>query len=120
MLLHLEHEATTLPVDLEGMVDLGKVLGVEGDIHHRADDLRHPADPGFPGLPFLLFLLFGYGHLCLLGLAGSERFGAAHDFHQFLGDRRLAHLVAQQREVLDQFAGIIGGVAHGDHPSGLL
>lgn len=41
--------------------------------------------------------------------------GAAHDVHQFLGDRGLPGLVVIQRHLLDELAGVSRRTVHGGH-----
>src|SRR5438034_729907 len=100
-------------VDLERVVDLRQILPLEDDVDDGTDDLVDAAGSRLLRLFLFLFRFLRDCHWCLL--AGGQRFGAAHDFAQFFGDGRLPHLVAQQRQVLDQLACIIGRVAHRDH-----
>src|SRR5690606_10440017 len=51
---------------------------------------------------------------------GSDRGGAAHDLGNFLGDRRLAGLVVDQLQVVDQLVGVVGGGLHRHHARGML
>src|ERR1035437_8894367 len=46
-------------------------------------------------------------------LSRAERFGAAHDFHDFGGDRVLAGPVHDATEVLSEFVGVLSGGGHG-------
>src|SRR5579863_1566883 len=48
-----------------------------------------------------------------ISLSRAERFGAAHDFHDFGGDRVLAGPVHDSTEVLSEFVGVVGGRGHG-------
>src|SRR5438874_3924034 len=50
-----------------------------------------------------------------LPLSGAHGLGAAHDFHQLGGDAGLADLVRVKRQRVDQVAGGVGRVLHGDH-----
>src|ERR671934_1301382 len=50
-----------------------------------------------------------------IGLRSHQRFGAGDNFHDLLGDLRLAGTVHLEREVLDDLAGVLRGVAHGGH-----
>ena len=114
VLLHFEDKAALLAaVDLERVVDLRQILPLEDDVDDGTDDLVDAAGSRLLRLFLFLFRFLRDCHWCLL--AGGQRFGAAHDFAQFFGDGRLPHLVAQQRQVLDQLACIIGRVAHRDH-----
>src|ERR1700689_1058786 len=49
-----------------------------------------------------------------------ERRGAGDDLHQLCRDRRLPHLVRGEGQVFDEFACVIGRVAHRNHSCGLL
>src|SRR5262245_51830630 len=49
-----------------------------------------------------------------------ERFGAAHDVEQLLGDLFLAGLVVLDREDLDHLLGVRGRGFHGGHPRAVL
>src|ERR1700675_1173354 len=46
--------------------------------------------------------------------------GAADNFDDLLGDRRLAHFVHVQGKGFDHFAGVLGGGFHGGHARGVV
>src|SRR3954468_577008 len=50
----------------------------------------------------------------------SDGCSAAHDFRQFLGDGRLARLVVDEREVVDDAGGVLARRLHRDHARRLL
>src|SRR3954447_10556463 len=50
----------------------------------------------------------------------GQRFCAGDDFHDLLGDLRLARAVHLQSQVLDELAGVLGGVAHRGHARAVL
>src|SRR3954468_6967204 len=50
----------------------------------------------------------------------DQRLGAGDDFHDLLGDLRLALAVHLQGQVLDQVARVLGGVAHRGHARAVL
>ena len=56
----------------------------------------------------------------VLEAASSDRRGAADDLGQFLGDRCLARLVVDQRQLVDDVGGVVGGGLHRHHARRLL
>src|SRR5258706_12540402 len=52
--------------------------------------------------------------------SASAGLGAGRDLDHFAGDVRLANLVVGKRVVLDEGLGIVGRIAHRDHPARLL
>src|SRR6476619_2001889 len=50
----------------------------------------------------------------------SARVGAGRDLDHLAGDVGLADLVVRDRQVLDEFLGVLGGALHRHHPAGLL
>src|SRR5687768_177030 len=52
--------------------------------------------------------------------SGSERFGAADDLGDLLGDLRLARTVVRATEHVEHLAGVIGRVLHGRAAGALL
>src|ERR1039458_8949008 len=62
--------------------------------------------------PVSRMVLSGAMVICF-SLSRAERFGAAHDFHNFGGDRVLAGSVHNARQVLAQLVGVIGRRGHG-------
>src|SRR3954469_5995306 len=53
-------------------------------------------------------------------IGASDGCSAAHDFRQFLGDRRLARLVVDEREVVDDARRVLARRLHRDHARRLL
>src|SRR5437867_263426 len=53
-------------------------------------------------------------------LSGSYRRGAADDLRYFLGDPRLAVLVVDERELVDERLGVVGSGLHRHHARALL
>src|SRR5579875_766717 len=58
--------------------------------------------------------------LCVFSLSASDALGARDDFHDLLGDLRLARPVHLERQVVDQGAGVVRGVLHRGHPCTVL
>src|SRR2546426_7246631 len=52
--------------------------------------------------------------------SASARLSAGRDLDHLAGDVGLANLVVRQRVVLDELVGIVGRVAHRDHPARFL
>src|ERR1039458_8522715 len=57
-------------------------------------------------------VVFSGAMVICFSLSRAERFGAAHDFHDFGGDRVLAGPVHDATEVLSEFVGVVGGRRH--------
>src|SRR5580692_9591742 len=58
-------------------------------------------------------VVFSGAMVICFSLSRAERFGAAHDFHDFGGDRVLASPVHDATEVLAEFVGVLRGRGHG-------
>src|SRR5580693_2494579 len=57
-------------------------------------------------------VVFSGAMVICFSLSRAERFGAAHDFHDFGGDRVLSGPVHDATEVLAEFIGVLGGRGH--------
>ena len=112
VLLHLEHEraglvlvllvAVALQVHLEGVVDLGQLVG-ERDLDHDSLDLLDGADVAV-ALGLLLFCLRSSFHSSPWL---TKSFGPGDDLHDLLRDLRLPLAVRGEREVVDQLGGVV-------------
>src|ERR1700689_339867 len=58
-------------------------------------------------------VVFSGAMVICFSLSRAERFGAAHDFHDFGGDRVLAGPVHDATEVLAELVGVVGSGGHG-------
>ena len=111
VLLHLDHQrrvavlSPSAALDLERVVDVGQLARRELDIDHGARDLDH---------------LTGRHRSVSLLCLSRQGFGPGGDLDHLAGDGGLARLVVDEGQVLDELVGVVGRVAHGDHPGALL
>jgi hypothetical protein len=64
--------------------------------------------------------LVSFSVVAAINSSRDQRFRAGDDFHDLLGDLGLARAVHLEREVVDDLAGVLGGVAHGGHARAVL
>ena len=77
--------------------------------------LRLLVGPAVRSCSSVTAMVFAFGPAC-----HDERLGAGDDFHDLLGDVRLALAVELQRQVVDDLRRVLGGVAHGGHARAVL
>ena len=91
-----------LELDLEGVVDLGQLVG-ERDLDHDPLDLLDGADVSV-AVRLLLFCLRSSFHSSPWL---TKSFGPGDDLHDLLRDLRLTLAVRGEREVVDQLGGVV-------------
>ena len=110
VLLHLDNQgAVTVlplagPLDLEGVVDGGQLVLRELHVHDGPRDLDHRS----------------IGHRSFMRSLLAEGFRPGGDLDHLAGDGRLPRLVVDERQVVYQLVGIVGGAAHCHHARALF